>query len=242
MCSISRVQHWSTGYWFLSFTNFVFDDSNRTYWKMNSSWKDSHRAQIAYRFKTEALIQYCNKSRLWFCVKNPKQWILRPDVNCNQSEMFHFCILTSVIGKTLDVQNRNTFTYIRWRSFKSRITNIRLSLCFLHWKEHNEFHLSFHNGIRNSYFSHNGWNSPRSCCVSRKKVHGAKSGIYQNDIFVSCFTIKLKLNRLNRLKAKNRRIYTNLANSFFRSRLFSTELPIAQISDKNFVPFHRLQI
>ena len=36
--------------------------------------------------------------------------------------------------------------------------------------------------------------------------------------------------------------YTNLANSFFRSRLFSTELPIAQISDKIFFPFHRLQM
>ena len=48
--------------------------------------------------------------------------------------------------KKLYLQNRNTFTYIRWRRFKSRITNIRLSLSFLHWKEQNEFHLSFCNG------------------------------------------------------------------------------------------------
>ena len=44
--------------------NFVFDDAIHTYWKMNSLWRDSHRAQIAYRFKTEAPIQYCNKSWL----------------------------------------------------------------------------------------------------------------------------------------------------------------------------------
>ena len=24
---------------------------------------------------------------------------MRPDVNCNQSELFHFCMLTSVMGK-----------------------------------------------------------------------------------------------------------------------------------------------
>ena len=42
--------------------NFVFDDANRTYWKMNSLRRDSHQAQIAYRLKTEAPIQCCNKS------------------------------------------------------------------------------------------------------------------------------------------------------------------------------------
>ena len=82
--------------------------------KKNSSWKDSHRAQIAYLFKTEAPIQYCNKSWLQFWVKNPtvlaKQFMLRPDVTWNQSELFHFCMLTYIIGKKkLDVQNRNIF-------------------------------------------------------------------------------------------------------------------------------------
>ena len=48
--------------------------------------------------------------------------------------------------KKLDVQNRNTFTCIGWHRFESRITNICLSLPVLHWKEHNEFHLSFCNG------------------------------------------------------------------------------------------------
>ena len=47
--------------------------------------------------------------------------------------------------KKLDVQNRNTFTYIR-RRLISWITNIRLPLSFLQWKEQNEFHLSFSNG------------------------------------------------------------------------------------------------
>ena len=48
--------------------------------------------------------------------------------------------------KKLDVQNRNTITYIRSDRFKSRMTNIRLSLSFLHWKKQNEFHLSFCSG------------------------------------------------------------------------------------------------
>ena len=36
--------------------------------------------------------------------------------------------------------------------------------------------------------------------------------------------------------------YANLAQSLFRSQYFSTEWAIAQISDKNFVPFHKLQM
>ena len=97
-----RRRQWSIQPFFL-ITKFVFDDANRTSWKINSSWRDSYRAQIAYLFKTEAPIQYCNKSWLQFWVKNPtvlaKQFMLRPDVTWNQSELFHFCMLTYIIGK-----------------------------------------------------------------------------------------------------------------------------------------------
>ena len=146
MCCFVRVQHWSIQPFFL-ITKFVFDDANRTSWKKNSSWKDSHRAQIAYLFKTEAPIQYCNKSWLQFWVKNPtvlaKQFMLRPDVTWNQSELFHFCMLTYIIGKKSKTYKTEIY-FIRWR-FKSRVTNIRLSLSFLQCKEQNEYHLSYCN-------------------------------------------------------------------------------------------------
>ena len=72
--------------------------------------------------------------------------------------------------KKLDVQNRNTITYIRSDRFKSRMTNIRLSLSFLHWKKQNEFHLSFCSGHSEFiFFLHSGRNFARGWCVRRKK-------------------------------------------------------------------------
>ena len=149
---------------FLLFTNFVFDDANLTYWKINSSWRDSHRAQRAYCFKTEAPSQHCNKS--WWKILVKIQQFL-------QNNVYWERMLTAT----------KPFTSIRWRRFKSRIKNIHLSLHFLNWKEHNEFHLSFCRDIWKSYFSHNCWNSVRGWCVGRKNIHGAKSGIYQNYLF-----------------------------------------------------------
>ena len=126
MCCLSRVQHLSTQP-FLLFSNFVSDDANSTYWNMNSSWRVSHQAQklavsrqklqfsavtsldCNFGLKIQRLFQnYVDRDRMLHVTK----------VNC-----FIFACLHPSSVKKLDVQNRNIFTYIRWR-FISRITNI----------------------------------------------------------------------------------------------------------------------
>ena len=58
----------------------------------------------------------------------------------------------------------------------------------------------------------------------KRKIHGEKLGIYQNYFFFIFFhAIKLKVNGLNCLKAKNYRENLYQSGFFFRSRLFSTE-------------------
>ena len=106
--------------------------------------------------------------------------------------------------------------------------------------------------IRNSYFIiyHGGWNSARGWCVSRKKIHSGKSGIYHDYFFVSCHAIKLKVNGLNRLKAKNLRenLYQSLSFgvNYFpldrRSPKFRTKIDGVYFKGANFVPFYRLQM
>ena len=54
-------------------------------------------------------------------------------------------MLTIVIGKKVRL-TKPKYIFIKWRRIKSRITNIRLSLSFLHWKKQNEFHLRFCDG------------------------------------------------------------------------------------------------
>ena len=137
-------------------------------------------------------------------VKNPtvlsKQCKLRPDVSYNRSELFHFCMFTCSHAssvKKVDVQNRNTFTYIRWRCFKSRITNIRFSSSFLQWKEHNEFHLSFCNGFGIHIF-HVAVGILREvgALVEKKSIVESRKFI-RIIFFVSYHAIKLKVNGLN---------------------------------------------
>ena len=124
--------------------------------------------------------------------------------------------------KKLDVQNRNTFTYIGWHRFESRITNIRLSLPVLHWKEHNEFHLSFCNGHSEFIvFKLVGILREVGALVENKSMVKSREFI-KIIFFVSCHAIKLKVNRLNRLKAKNHQEHLYLqAKSFFRVNCFS---------------------
>ena len=63
---------------------------------------------------------------------------------------------------------------------------------------------AFVTDMRNSYFSHSGWNSARGWCVGRKKNPLWKVGNFSKLLFfVCCHAIKLKVNGLNRLKAKN---------------------------------------
>ena len=126
MCCLSWVQHLSTQP-FLLFSNFVSDNANSTYWNMNSSWRVSHQAQklavsrqklqfsavtsldCNFGLKIQRLLQnYVYRDRMLHVT----------EVNC-----FIFACLHPSSVKKLDVQNRNIFTYIRWR-FISRITNI----------------------------------------------------------------------------------------------------------------------
>ena len=121
MCCLSWVQP------FLLFSNFVSDNANSTYWNMNSSWRVSHQARklavsrkklqfsavtsldCNFGLKIQRLLQnYVYRDRMLHVT----------EVNC-----FIFACLHPSSVKKLDVQNRNIFTYVRWR-FISRITNV----------------------------------------------------------------------------------------------------------------------
>ena len=137
MCCLFRVQHLSTQP-FLLFSNFVSDDANSNYWKMNSSWRVSHQAQklavSRQKLQFSAVTSLdCNFGlkiqRLFQNYVYRDRMLHVTEVNC-----FIFACLHPSSVKKLVVQNWNIFTHIKWR-FISRITNIRLSLSFLHCKE-----------------------------------------------------------------------------------------------------------